>query len=71
MSRTARVITRLREPSSLAGLAALAILAGRSVEEAQTVATAIGAVLGVAAVLVPESGKKTTTDNDKGQGSEH
>ena len=52
-----RLIKQLREPSSLAGLSALAILAGRGAGEAQAWAEAAGAVLGVLAVLVPEKGK--------------
>lgn len=47
-------LNRLREPSSLGGLAALAILAGRGAAEVQAYADAAGAVLGVLAVLVPE-----------------
>ncbi len=53
-----RIIKRLREPSSLAGLSALALLAGQGADQAEAWATAAAAVLGVAAVLVPEAGDK-------------
>lgn len=52
------LINRLREPSSLAGLGALAILAGRGAAEVQAYTDAAGAVLGVLAVLVPEQPKR-------------
>ncbi len=45
---------RLKESSTWAGLASLAILFGASVEEASAVAHAIGAVAGVVAVFMPE-----------------
>jgi len=53
-----KLLARLREPSSLAGLGALAVLAGAHVEAVQQATTAVGAVLGVLAVLVPEGGGK-------------
>jgi hypothetical protein len=53
-----KLIARLREPSSLAGLGALAVLAGAQVDAVNHVATAAGALLGVLAVLVPEGGGK-------------
>lgn len=51
-----RLVLRLREPSSLAGLSALALLLGAAVDQAQQLSTIAAAVLGVLAVLVPESG---------------
>lgn len=51
------LIERLREPSSLAGLGALAILAGQSIEAAQHITDAAAALLGVLAVLLPEGGR--------------
>ncbi len=57
MLKLSKLIARLREPSSLAGLAGIAILAGRSVPEVQAATDAVGAALGVLSVLIPE-GKK-------------
>ena len=45
---------RLKEPSTWAGLAGLAVLFGASVEEASAVAHAVGAVAGLVAVFMPE-----------------
>lgn len=45
---------RLKEPSTWAGLAGLAVLFGTSVEEASAVAHAVGAVAGLVAVFMPE-----------------
>jgi hypothetical protein len=49
-----KLVQRLREPSSLAGLSALAMLLGQSVEDAAAWAHVAAAGLGVAAVLVAE-----------------
>lgn len=58
MSRAtwARLVRRLREPSSLAGMSALALLAGATVDAAAHIAPAVSFVLGIAAVFVPEAG---------------
>lgn len=50
-------LNRLREPSTLAGLAALATLAGVPAESVGLGAQAVGGVLGLLAVLVPEGAK--------------
>lgn len=47
-------LTRLKEPSSLAGLSMLAMMFGINPDVADSVLGAIGAVLAAAAVLVPE-----------------
>ena len=52
-----QLVRRLREPSSLAGLASLCILLGLSVDQAQHAGAVAGAVLGALAVLVPERGE--------------
>lgn len=46
-------LDRLKEPSSWAGLAGLAVLFGVPHETAQAVVTAVGAVAGAVAVLLP------------------
>ncbi|WP_139026295.1 hypothetical protein [Methyloversatilis universalis] len=46
---------RLKEPSTWAGLAGLAVLFGASVEEAQAVANAVGGLAGLVAVFMPEN----------------
>lgn len=48
---------RLKEPSTWAGLAGLAVLFGASVEEAQAVANAVGGLAGLVAVFMPERGQ--------------
>jgi len=52
-----RAIDRLKEPSTWAGLSALAMLAGLTVEQAQAVATAGAAVAGAIAVFMPEGAR--------------
>jgi hypothetical protein len=47
-------IKQLREPSTFAGLSALALLFGASVEEATAAAQVIAAIAGAAAVFMPE-----------------
>ena len=49
-----RIAPRLREPSSLAGLSALAVLFGVPVGLSEAVSQVIGGILAVAAVLLPE-----------------
>lgn len=49
------IIKRLKEPSTLAGLGVLAVLFGVPPGTVDVVVQAAGAVLGAAAVLVPES----------------
>lgn len=50
--------TRLREPSSLAGVAVLAVLFGADPMKANIVAEALATVLAAGAVLLPETAKK-------------
>lgn len=49
-----RIAPRLREPSSLAGLSALAVLFGVPAGLSEAVAQVIGGALAVAAVVIPE-----------------
>lgn len=49
------IIKRLREPSTLAGLSALAILFGIPPGTVDVTVQAIGSVLAAAAVLLPDS----------------
>lgn len=51
-------LKRLKEPSSWAGLAALAVLFGVPAETANVVVQAVGAVAGAAAVLIPSPNEK-------------
>lgn len=46
--------SRLKEPSTFAGLSALALLFGASVEQAQAAAHVLAALAGAAAVFLPE-----------------
>lgn len=48
-------LRRLREPSTMAGLGALAMLFGLPAEQVNAVAQAVGAVAGAAAILLPEA----------------
>jgi hypothetical protein len=50
------LLARLREPSSMAGLSALLLLAGAAVPTVALVTQAAAGVLGLAAVFVPEHG---------------
>lgn len=50
------LVHRLQEPSTHAGLAGLAVLAGATFDQVQLVANGLGAALGVVAVLLPERG---------------
>lgn len=45
---------RLKEPSTWAGIAGLAVLLGANVDQAQAVAHALAGVAGVVAVFMPE-----------------
>lgn len=49
-----KVIKRLREPSTMAGLGALALLAGLPPETVNVFVQAVGAVLAALAVVLPE-----------------
>lgn len=49
-----KLIDRFKEPSSWAGIAALAVLAGVPPETANVVVQAVGAVAAAAAILMPE-----------------
>ena len=46
---------RMKEPSTWAGFAGLAMLFGANVEEAAAVAQAVGAVAGLVAIFMPEN----------------
>ncbi|HIV71365.1 MAG TPA: hypothetical protein H9903_10575 [Candidatus Aquabacterium excrementipullorum] len=48
------LLSRLREPSTLAGLGVLAVLIGVKPEHADAVTQAIGATAAAAAVLLPD-----------------
>ncbi len=48
------ILARLREPSTHAGLAALAVLAGLDHDKAVSLVEFIGSAAGLAAVLLPE-----------------
>lgn len=48
-------VNRLKEPSTLAGLGVLAVLFGVPAGTVDVVVQAAGAVLGAAAVLIPEA----------------
>jgi hypothetical protein len=50
-----KILSRLREPSTLAGLSVLAVLFGVDAVKADLVTQAVGGVLAVAAAVVPES----------------
>lgn len=50
-------LNRLREPSTMAGLAALGMLFGVDPEKVQTVAGAATAVVAAAAVFLPDPAK--------------
>lgn len=52
-----KLMNRLKEPSSLAGLSMLAVMFGVAPEVADTVTGAVGALLAVGAILVPEAAK--------------
>lgn len=49
------LLARFREPSSLAGLAALAVMFGAPAEATNVVIQAVGAVAGAAAFFIPDS----------------
>jgi hypothetical protein len=49
------ILTRLREPSTLAGLSCLAMMFGVSAGTADVVTQAVTAVLAAGAVLIPEA----------------
>lgn len=49
-----RILERLREPSTAAGVAAVALLAGQSMEAAQAIANAVAAAAGLLAIILPE-----------------
>jgi len=49
-----KVFKRLKEPSTWAGLAAIAILFGIEPEKANNIAQALGVVAGAVAVILPE-----------------
>lgn len=48
------ILKRLREPSTFAGLAALAVVLGVPIGTADAVAQVVGAVAGLLAVILPE-----------------
>lgn len=49
-----KIINRLKEPSSWAGIASLVVLFGVPASTAQTVVQAVGAVAAAAAIFLPE-----------------
>lgn len=53
-----KILERLREPSSLAGLSMLGLLFGGNPEKVDAVVQVVGAVLAAGAVLMPERDKK-------------
>lgn len=56
MFKLATIARRLREPSTLAGLAALAVLTGLPPGTVDLVTQIIGGLAGLAAIAVPEGG---------------
>lgn len=56
MTKQNKVLARLREPSTMAGLGALALLVGLPPDTVNVVLQAVGGVLGVLAVILPEKG---------------
>lgn len=54
----AAVIERLREPSTMAGLSALALLFGAPPGVPEAAVQGAAAVAGILAVLLPEKGRK-------------
>ncbi|MDN3544664.1 hypothetical protein QWZ02_09410 [Kinneretia asaccharophila] len=55
--RAAAILARLREPSTMAGLSALALLAGVPPGVPEAAMQGIAAVAGLLAVLLPEGGR--------------
>lgn len=51
-----KVLARLREPSTMAGLAALGVVLGMPPDTVNVVVQAVAAVAGVLAVFLPEKG---------------
>lgn len=54
MTKQNKVLARLREPSTWAGVAAIAALFGVPAEQVSTVAQAVAGVAGVVAMVLPE-----------------
>lgn len=54
--RAAAILARLREPSTMAGIAALALLAGVPPGVPEAAMQGVAAVAGLLAVLLPEGG---------------
>lgn len=50
-------LNRLREPSSLSAMVALAVLFGAPMDAANVVVQAVGGILGAAAILIPDGQK--------------
>ena len=48
------IFNRLREPSSMAGMATLAILFGVPTGAAELIVQVVGGIAGLAAILLPE-----------------
>lgn len=55
MNTLQRIIKRLREPSSMAGIAALALLFGVPAGAAEALVQVVGGLAAVAAIVIPES----------------
>jgi hypothetical protein len=51
-----KLLARLREPSTLAGLSCLAILLGGDAVKADMATQAVAGVLGLAAAVLPDQG---------------
>jgi hypothetical protein len=51
-------LNRLREPSTMAGIAALAYIFGADPEKIQSVTGAVTAIAGAAAIFMPEQKKE-------------
>lgn len=51
------IINRLREPSSLAGVSALALLFGVPAGAAEAVVQIVGGLAALGAILLPEKGR--------------
>lgn len=56
MNTLQNIIKRLREPSSMAGLATLALLFGVPVGAAEAVVQVLGGLAAIAAIALPEKG---------------
>lgn len=58
MNKFSNIVKRLREPSTMAGLSALALIAGLPPGAIDAAGQVLGGVAALAAILLPESGAK-------------